>query len=310
MIKQLIKGVATWIPGVYAACSHTRAGATRSARYCYAVWLRHLVSAAASGLPAEPRVIAEFGPGDTLGVGLAALLTGAERYYALDVVAYASGPENREVFEGLVELLRRREAIPGDEEFPEVLPRLASYAFPDALLTTERLGAALDGRRLALIRRSLEGGDREDAVVRYAVPWGETGLIEPASLDMIFSQAALEHVDDLAGAYARMQAWLGPAGFLSHTIDFRSHGTADTWDGHWARSETAWRLIRGRRPYLINRQPCSRHLALLRRAGFSVVRVTRRALRPTLRPGDLAPGFRDLDAEDLTTGGAFIQARK
>ena len=40
-----------------------------------------------------PAVIAELGPGNSLGVGLAGLISGAEKYYGLDVVKYSSSSE-------------------------------------------------------------------------------------------------------------------------------------------------------------------------------------------------------------------------
>ena len=54
----------------------------------------HLVMAHRSGLSTQPEVVAELGPGDSLGIGMAALLTGAEVYYAFDVVEYASNQRN------------------------------------------------------------------------------------------------------------------------------------------------------------------------------------------------------------------------
>ena len=48
-IGQLLYGVATYVPGV-AAIFGRGGGDTQSARYCYSVWLRHLVMAFASGL--------------------------------------------------------------------------------------------------------------------------------------------------------------------------------------------------------------------------------------------------------------------
>jgi hypothetical protein len=92
-------------------------------------------------------------------------------------------------------------------------------------------------------------------MVRYAVPWWASDVVEPGSVEMIFSQAVLEHVDDLRGTYAAMASWSTPTGFLSHEIDFRSHGLARDWDDHWTIPDRQWRVIRGRRPYLINRAP-------------------------------------------------------
>jgi len=69
-------------------------GDTDSARYCYAVWLRHLTMSRESGLSDTPRVVAELGPGDSIGIGIAALLTGAEKYYAFDVCRYATNQRN------------------------------------------------------------------------------------------------------------------------------------------------------------------------------------------------------------------------
>src|SRR3977135_940863 len=42
--------------------------ATQSARYCYSVWLRHLVNAWQQGLHTLPEVVVELGPGSSQGV--------------------------------------------------------------------------------------------------------------------------------------------------------------------------------------------------------------------------------------------------
>src|SRR5689334_3926898 len=56
---------------------HLGTGGSSSARYCYSVWLRHLSMAARLGLNTDPKDVAELGPGHSIGVGLAALLSGA-----------------------------------------------------------------------------------------------------------------------------------------------------------------------------------------------------------------------------------------
>ena len=88
LLVALVKGVATYLPGLE-LLGGRYTGGTVSARDCYSVWLRHLTTAMTHGLKEHPRVVAELGPGDSLGTGIAALLTGAERLCAFDVVRYA-----------------------------------------------------------------------------------------------------------------------------------------------------------------------------------------------------------------------------
>jgi hypothetical protein len=96
---------------------------------------------------------------------------------------------------------------------------------------------------------------------------------------------------------------------MSHQIDFRCHGKADTWNGHWAYSDTAWKIIVGRRPYLLNRVPHSEHIRLLREAGFAIVSEKITRAPSVLRSRQLAPRFRQLSETDLTVSGAFVLAR-
>src|SRR5712691_8294749 len=116
MMRQMLFGAATYVPGVYSLVAK-RQGEGHSARYCYAVWLRHLVLAHRHGLNALPRAVAELGPGTSLGVGLAALISGVDTYYACDVVRHANMNRSLQLFDELVALFRLCEAIPGDQEF-------------------------------------------------------------------------------------------------------------------------------------------------------------------------------------------------
>jgi hypothetical protein len=261
-----------------------------------------------NGLNPHPGRIAELGPGDSIGVGLAALLSGADSYTALDVIRHAKAERNLKVLEELVELFAARADIPGDEELPTTRPYLADYRFPADILTPERLARTLAGPRLAGLRTALREPCPPGAPIQYKVPWNRRDVIEPGSLDMIFSQAVLEHVDDLRMTYRTMHAWLAEGGFLSHQIDFRCHQTAKEWNGHWAYSDPVWWAIRGGRPYLINRCSHSVHLRLLAEEGFTVVCDRTFSLPSGLRRDRLAPRFRDMPDEDLSIAGAFIQA--
>ena len=286
----------------------TGTGGTNSGRYCYSVWLRHLVLAAQNGLATDPKDVTELGPGDSIGVGLAALLCGAERYTALDVVSHANAQMNLRVFDELVALFSRREDIPDSREFPSVHPQLESYEFPARVLDAERMEKALDPRRLSRIRRGIVSEEAGDGIIRYRVPWTDPAVLPAASQDLIFSQAVLEHVDALPDAYRAMRHWLKPSGFLSHQIDFKSHGFAPAWDGHWRYGELHWKMLRGRDSWAINRQPCSVHLRLLEQAGLRSVYAQHVRCEPSYGRDALAPRFSDMPEEDRHISGAFLLA--
>jgi hypothetical protein len=197
--------------------------------------------------------------------------------------------------------------LPTPDEFPKVRPELDSYAFPHELLPD--LSGELDSQRLARIRRAIETPNTPGSPVRYIAPWDRTDVVEPGSVDMIFSQAVLQHVDDLAGAYRAMASWLAPGGFVSHTLDLSSHSLTRAWNGHWAQSDFAWKLLRGRRAYLLNRAPHSVHVELLRNAGFAVACEIPERSPSAIARHELAARFAHLSDSDLTTRTLFVQAR-
>lgn len=263
-----------------------------------------------NGLNPYPRIVAELGPGDSLGTGLAALISGCDRYYAFDVVEHANTKDNLRVFDELVRLFRDRVDIPGEEEFPKVKPYLSKYEFPSDILNDDRMQLALAPSRIGEIRDSISDPKRQGSLIRYRVPWHYESVLEEASVDMIYSQAVLEHVDNLREVYKSMNLWLKPTGFISHQIDFKAHGTALDWNGHWKYSDFKWKLLRGRRSYLLNREPHSTHIAILGEEGFRVVCDQRIHMDSSLAASDLAPRFASMSDDDLTTSGAFVQAVK
>lgn len=266
--------------------------------------------AKSSGLNPNPSVIAELGPGDSLGIGLAALISGSDRYFAFDVVEHASISRNLAIFDELVALFKSKAPIPGETEWPKIKPLLPDYQFPADILDDRRLGQALESSRLEKIRHSIMNHRHEESTIQYKVPWHDAGVLEKESVDMIYSQAALEHVDDLENTYKAMYAWLKPTGYISHTIDFKCHGTAHQWNGHWRYSGLVWKLIRGGRPYLINRAPHSTHIALLEKEGFDVVFNKRTVANSLFSQNQLAPQFKSISDDDLITSETFVQGVK
>ncbi|MEH6824332.1 MAG: methyltransferase domain-containing protein [Motiliproteus sp.] len=261
-----------------------------------------------AGLNTAPRSVAELGPGDSLGLGLAALLSGCDRYLAFDVVRHTDLRQNVGVFDELVALFQAKTAIPDDEEFAEVKPRLDDYRFPAEILTDARLAASLAPQRLQAIRAQLQGHADATALISYQVPWGDVEERNQHSVDMIFSQAVLEHVDDLDAAYRAMAVWIRPGGYLSHQIDLKSHGTATCWNGHWRYSDFIWGLVRGKRTYLLNRMPLSVHVELVRSHGFDQVFQEVFRQPSGIQRAQLATTFSHLTDDDLTASGVFFQA--
>ena len=309
-IKPVLKGIKTLIPGM---SEFPGTGGTELPRYCYSVWLRHLSVLNTAGMVEYPKAISELGPGNSIGVGLAGLIGGAEKYYALDVVRHASNSHNLKVFEGLIPLLRNQEAIPDDDEFPRLLPRLASYDFPSNVFGSAYLADCLKEDRINRIRNTagiVPDTIDEDSSINYLCPWFAPDVIRRESIDLVYSQAVLEHVDDLELTYSALHSWLRKGGYMSHQIDFKSHGLTDEWNGHLSYSPFAWRLIRGGRPYLINRQVLSTHLDMMKKHGFQILSVIPVRRTDGLTRSQLSRQYRDLSEEDFTTSSSHVVARK
>ncbi len=316
-IKYLIKGIIKSIPGIeYIYKFHKETGGTNNARYCYSVWLRHLVSVHENGITTTPKRIAELGPGDSLGIGLSALLSGVENYLALDIIKFSDAERNLRIFDELVILFKNRAVIPLEKEFPNIRPALNNYNFPELILTDEHLKKTLDENRLARIRNSIKEIDNiestvEGNMIQYMVPWNETSLIELESIDMIISQAVLQHIDRLENTYECMYKWLKKDGIMSHCIDLKSMGSSDKWDGHWSYTDTEWKIVRGRKNYLINREPYSKHIELLKKNNFIIICDKKTTTKSSFVNGEkLASKFKKMDPIDLAVSGTFIQAVK
>jgi hypothetical protein len=292
-------------------------GGTISSRYCYSVFMRHIVHLYHNGMTKIPNRVAEFGPGDSIGIGLCAILAGVNEYYALDVVDHANDIRNLKIFNELVELFKKRANIPDNKEFPKIRPLLDDYSFPSHIFNDAALERNLSEERLSSIKYALAPHVHEkpscEIKIKYIVPWEKYSGNYPF-VDFVFSQAVLEHVDNLDCFYHIMSKMLVDGGFVSHDIDFKSHGETYEWNGHWAISDTKWAKIRGTRPYLINREPLSSHLQLFKKSGFQIIAKLPCSGsiegRPSIYRKRLVDKFVDLSDEDFETSSCYIIAQK
>jgi hypothetical protein len=149
--------------------------------------------------------------------------------------------------------------------------------------------------------------------IEYIVPWENYSGNYPV-VDFVFSQAVLEHIDNLKHFYHIMSKILIDGGFVSHDIDFKSHGETYEWNGHWAISDVKWKKIRGSRPYLINREPLSTHLQLFKENGFQIiVKIPSSGSaeeKPSIQRKKLVGKFLNLSDEDFETSSCYIIAEK
>lgn len=314
--KYIIKGIGKNIPGIrYVYQFNKKTGGSCNARYCYSVWLRHLISAYHNGLNSIPKVIVELGPGDSLGTGLAALISGAEKYYALDVKKYRDVSENLQIFDDLVTLFKEKTEIPGGHEFPKIKPVLENYSFPKNIFSEKYLNKILDESRLASIRQAISDIDstgipNKDKMIEYIVPWHGIAAIKDSTVDMVFSQAALQCIDRLDHTYKNIWQWLKPNGIQSHEIEFKSCGSAATWYGHWEYSDFEWKIVKGRKNFYINREPYSTHYDLLQKNNFKIILEKKDIIKSNINRKKLALRFRNMSDTDLSTRNAFVIAKK
>src|SRR5688500_16786253 len=90
-LKPVAKGLATMVPGLYRLVPRGNVADTAYADHGERSGCSTSATCGRAAC-AAPSAIAELGPGESLGVGIAWLLSGASRFYAFDVVAH-SNPE-------------------------------------------------------------------------------------------------------------------------------------------------------------------------------------------------------------------------
>lgn len=308
-VETLAKGVISYVPGImkYSDVTHSI-----SASYCYSTYLAHIHQAHKTGMNPFPKVVAELGPGTSFGVGLAALLCGAEAYYAIDELPHARLDINIDALDQLVELFREKEDPTEERGTRKTLDR-----FPGHILTDRILDENLDESRVKLIRQSLvrcleDGDPGTDEKIRfvYMHPFNGQAMLEPNSVDMLMSTVVLQVVQDLPEVYSCFAKWLKPGAWMSHFVDFSNYGMTKEWNGHWACSRLLWRLMQGNRPYLHNRAPHSVHVDLIKRNGFKITTDIPTYDYSGIVRSNVNSDFSYLTDDDLVITRSLIQAVK
>ena len=165
---------------------------SRAADYDFGVvegWLEDLAAYDGSGV--NDKVVLELGPGPDLGTGVILLAGGARRYVAMDVNGLAArAPAS------LYDELLRRIAARGD----------VAIDVKEIAVEVERAVAGQDGR--------LDYRCRKDFNI---------STIGSGSVDIIFSQAAFEHFDDIRTVAAQSAQVARAGAVMIARIDLRTH---------------------------------------------------------------------------------------
>jgi SAM-dependent methyltransferase len=310
----VLKGAATYVPFLYQMLGQRHMNLeSATPEASYRVWMKHLSLLHNMTGCGVPSVVAELGPGDTLGTGVAALFSGAQRYVGIDVLPFARSGPTLEVARGLRDLfsIRARVVVKGWPDFTEYLD---NAGFLSSVLTDEILAHALAEERASAILSELSdvvaSTERSTCqFINYSAPYSNSSIPDD-SIDLFYSHSVLEHVENLPAALSLMHASLKSKGLMSHQFDLRSHNITRSWDGHREFGNNSWKIVVGKRPFLLNRLSYSKVLEEIERAGFRILDARRLFDKPTLDRSQLCREWQSASDEDLRTISGFVQAQK
>jgi hypothetical protein len=314
-LSKIIKGLISYTPFLKKDTSSYTTG-TNSSMYCYSVWLRHLINLHQNGMKKSPQTIIELGCGSSIGVGLAALLTGSNNYYAFDIRKLTKPEKNIKILDDLIKMFRNKSIIPHKEKFKEIKPYLESYNFPNQLFNRNDLINFLQEKRIKKIKKALSNINQDlnpdlnqEINIAYKAPWTPQHL-ENLNADLIYSQSVMQYIPDLEMAYRSMYKGLKKQGFISHQIDYKSQGISKEWYGHWQYPPFLWKLINKQRLNPINRVPYSVHIELMKKIGFKILFEKKVRSPSPAKRNNLYKKFKSLNDDDLSIQSAFIIAQK
>jgi len=308
------EGILSYIPFLYSYLKESElfgvAGSTSSASYCYNVFWRHIQKADEMGVDLlVPRGnVVELGPGGSLGTGLCAILAGYERYVGVDVVPFAKNRQrNLMVFEELRGLFEMEASLVQDNA---IWPIVGDLNYPAKRIRAIKAGNALSPARLQAIRQAIQCGSAGSISLSYCHPDEIGRVFKPDTVDWVFSQAVLEHVEDIGAVHSTMARVLRLGGWASHTIDFKAHGCSVYYNGHYRYSEAMWRFMVGRRVLLSNRKPPSAHIAAVEAQKMKVIGNYMRRGEDPLPKSKFHQDFRQMTDDDAYASSAFLLAGK
>lgn len=263
------------------------------ADYAWSVFSRHLAQLDAAGFKGADRIL-EIGTGRNLGTALLwwSIISSRNENKPIEIVCW--------------------------DTFKNAKPETDGFWAELAQALLAKSPEALRGEDLSRIRqrlREVADGHVKPPIVYRVEPLAE---LEAAmtraghAFDLIYSQAAIEHIWDIDAFWDAMGRLTAPNGWQSHRIDLADHGRRETnyiemleWSrlGYWL----AMRFI----PGAINRWRACQHLEKMTTLGMQIL-LEQRTQRDHLPIplGQVSPEFRHLGDAELRTTALDVVAIK
>lgn len=242
----------------------------------------------------ENREIVEIGPGGNLGNALLLAVAGAARVVCVDNYRHVDFQSRivgfyRRMIERI--LIDPVGSLPGHPT-----PRSADW---------------LKSRIDDVIAFRGETVSFNESCIQYLAPCPAEHISLPdASVDVVFSQAVLEHVhhpDRVCREFARI---LRPGGWTSHVIDLRDHFDASGLQ-MLRYSPRLWELMSSHSHGHVNRTGAPQFESFFRESGFEPLCVQATERLPVAAvSGRLDEAFASLSAEELAIVGLAVVGRR
>lgn len=271
LVKAILKGMVTFIPGVSYLLKKKKTKSKHSAsnaEFCYSLWLSILVYFNENGIKPNLKRIGEIGSGGSIGIGICALLTGSEKYYALEIENVYDKENNLKLLDEIVLLLKNKTPI--SDKFKQINIKIDSREFPEDLIKPIYFNESI----LSDIKTDLLTSCKRYQKLKIIKKWENVNTL---NLDFIFSRAVMEHVTNPNDVYKGIAFHLNEKSYMFHDIEFHSHGITKKSYGHFFIPNILWKIIYGKRDYFLNRWDFKKHLSAMIENGFEIVK-TRKTL--------------------------------
>ena len=310
--KQLVAGILTRIPYVNRIILkrfYKNTGGTIDADYCLLVWGKHIDLLLKNNWKPKCKSVLELGPGDSLGVGIVAVLSGVKSYCAVDVLSYDVISKSILVLNQLKGIIESGQTIEENEKIKPHFDSTAEWVNKFLINLRQNEDLKLLFSKIELDLNNLFDTNYKCNYIKY-LPLDKYLTSSDGRFDLIFSQSVLEYIGELVPAFQKMHVQLNSNGWISHEVDLSCMRTSDRWDGHWSYPNWLWKIMKGKRPFFINRFTCDFYSKELEKSIWRNVKFLSYKKAIQTPKNELAKDYKILEDETLQTASIYFIAQK